>query len=240
MLEVTAHVRYGAVRRWTASPSSVAGGHDHRRPRRERRRQDDAAAHASPGWSARSAGAITLRRHATSRRRRVEDDRPARRRARARGRAASSRELTVEENLRLGGLWRARRAGAAPATRAEVYELFPPLAERADAAGRHPVRRRAPDARDRPRADGRARGCCCSTSRRSGWRRGSSRRSWRSLRELRDEHGLTVLLVEQNARSALSVADEAVVLNARAGRRRRGRPTQLAADEDLRHAYLGF
>ncbi len=35
-------------------------------------------------------------------------------------------ELTVEENLRLGGLWR-RREAAAPA---EIYELFPRLEER--------------------------------------------------------------------------------------------------------------
>jgi branched-chain amino acid transport system ATP-binding protein len=48
-----------------------------------------------------------------------------------------------------------------------------------------------------------------------------------------------VLLVEQNARSALSVADTGVVLNL-------GRvvvtddAARLAGDEDLRHAYLGF
>jgi branched-chain amino acid transport system ATP-binding protein len=60
-----------------------------------------------------------------------------------------------------------------------------------------------------------------------------------TLRRLRDEQGLTVVLVEQNARSALSVADRAVVLNL-------GRVVvaadarELAADEKLRHAYLGF
>ena len=59
------------------------------------------------------------------------------------------------------------------------------------------------------------------------------------LRELRDRQGLTVLLVEQNARSALSIADRGVVLNlgqvvaADAAAR-------LATAEDLRHAYLGF
>src|SRR6201995_6123802 len=35
-------------------------------------------------------------------------------------------ELTVQENLRLGGLW--RRSAAAPVS--EIYELFPRLAER--------------------------------------------------------------------------------------------------------------
>jgi branched-chain amino acid transport system ATP-binding protein len=59
------------------------------------------------------------------------------------------------------------------------------------------------------------------------------------LRRLRDDTGLTVLLVEQNARSALSVADRGIVLNL-------GRivaadePAALAADDALRHAYLGF
>ena len=48
-----------------------------------------------------------------------------------------------------------------------------------------------------------------------------------------------MLLVEQNARSALSIADRGVVLNlgqvvaADAAAR-------LATAEDLRHAYLGF
>ena len=43
-------------------------------------------------------------------------------------------ELTVEENLRLGGLWRRDRADARRALD-EVYELFPPLARRRRHAG---------------------------------------------------------------------------------------------------------
>jgi branched-chain amino acid transport system ATP-binding protein len=59
------------------------------------------------------------------------------------------------------------------------------------------------------------------------------------VRQLRDESGLTVLLVEQNARSALAIADQGIVLNlgkvvARAD------ATALAADEGLRRHYLGF
>jgi len=56
---------------------------------------------------------------------------------------------------------------------------------------------------------------------------------------LRDETGLTVVLVEQNARSALAISDHGVVLNV-------GRVVAtedaalLAADEALRRHYLGF
>jgi branched-chain amino acid transport system ATP-binding protein len=59
------------------------------------------------------------------------------------------------------------------------------------------------------------------------------------VRQLRDEAGLTVLLVEQNARSALSIADRGVVLSL-------GRvvaeadAAALAADVGLRRHYLGF
>ena len=59
------------------------------------------------------------------------------------------------------------------------------------------------------------------------------------IRRLRDEAGLTVLLVEQNARSALAIADRGIVLNL-------GRvvaaadAAALAADVALRQHYLGF
>ena len=59
------------------------------------------------------------------------------------------------------------------------------------------------------------------------------------LRELSRSASLTIILVEQNARSALSIAQSAVVLNL-------GRvvaadtASTLAADTNLRHHYLGF
>ena len=59
------------------------------------------------------------------------------------------------------------------------------------------------------------------------------------IRTLASERGLAVLLVEQNARSALSIADRGLVLNL--GRSVADEPAAtLAADEGLRHAYLGF
>jgi branched-chain amino acid transport system ATP-binding protein len=59
------------------------------------------------------------------------------------------------------------------------------------------------------------------------------------LKRLVAERGLAVLLIEQNARSALSVADDAVVLAL--GRVVAHEPAaQLATEEALRHAYLGF
>ena len=59
------------------------------------------------------------------------------------------------------------------------------------------------------------------------------------LRTLRDDIGLTVLLVEQNVRSALSIADQGVVMSL--GRVvARNDAAALRTDDDLRHAYLGF
>jgi branched-chain amino acid transport system ATP-binding protein len=59
------------------------------------------------------------------------------------------------------------------------------------------------------------------------------------IRRLADTLDLAVLLVEQNARSALSVANRGVVLNL--GRVVANEESHhLAADEGLRHAYLGF
>ena len=59
------------------------------------------------------------------------------------------------------------------------------------------------------------------------------------IKALVAERGLTVLLIEQNAKSALSVADEGIILQL--GKVvARGRAHQLLSEEGLRHAYLGF
>ena len=62
---------------------------------------------------------------------------------------------------------------------------------------------------------------------------------FRLVRDLVDRTGLAVLLVEQNAKSALAIADTGVVLNLGKVVTTDDAKT-LAADEGLRHAYLGF
>jgi branched-chain amino acid transport system ATP-binding protein len=143
-------------------------------------------------------------------------------------------ELTTEENLRLGGLWR----GANAAQLSEVYELFPVLEERRKelagslSGGERQMLSIGRALMARPRVlllDEPSLGLAPIVS----------ARIMQLIEQLASERGLAVLLVEQNARGALSVADRGIVLNL-------GRvvadeaATALAADEDLRHAYLGF
>jgi len=145
-------------------------------------------------------------------------------------------ELTVEENLRLGALW--RRGKDRTAALPDMYELFPPLAER-----RHRLAQTLSGGERQMLAIGRAlmaRPTCLLLDEPSlGLAPKVVSQLMALLREQRDRTGLTVLLVEQNARSALSVADRGVVLNlgrvvadAEAGK--------LSQDTTLRHAYLGF
>ncbi len=148
-------------------------------------------------------------------------------------------ELTVEENLRLGALGGGRRASAAELAR--VYELFPVLRERGHGLahvlsggerqmlviGRALLSRPKVLLLDEPSL---------------GLAPKIVTQIFDLLRGLVRDDGLTVVLVEQNARSALSIADSGVVLNLGRVVVREAAAT-LAADEDfhgLRHAYLGF
>jgi len=146
-------------------------------------------------------------------------------------------ELTVDENLRLGGLWRTDPGGRRRAL-AEAYELFPPLAARRHVAafslsggerqmlsvGRALVARARVLLLDEPSL-GLARLVLVQIMAR--------------IKALVTERELTVLLIEQNAKSALSVADQAMVLHL--GKVvAQGRAHQLLSEEGLRHAYLGF
>jgi branched-chain amino acid transport system ATP-binding protein len=146
-------------------------------------------------------------------------------------------ELTVQENLRLGALWRKDRSGMDDALR-EMYEMFPPLAERrlqpADtlSGGERQMLVVARALMARP-------SLLLLDEPSLGLAPRITAQIMATLRRLRETQQLTVVLVEQNARSALSVADEAVVLNL--GKVvAQGPAADLAADEKLRHAYLGF
>jgi branched-chain amino acid transport system ATP-binding protein len=143
-------------------------------------------------------------------------------------------ELTVEENLRLGGLWRGR--DAAPLS--DAYELFPPLRARrrtpasALSGGERQMLSIARALMGRPRV-------LLLDEPSLGLAPRVVTQIMALVRRLADQRGLAVLLVEQNARSALSIADHAIVLDL--GRIvAAGDPARLADDQELRHAYLGF
>lgn len=146
-------------------------------------------------------------------------------------------ELTVDENLRLGGLWRRDKPGLRQDLE-RMYAMFPPLAERrkreADtlSGGERQMLAVSRALMGRPRL-------LLLDEPSLGLAPRIAAQIMSVIRSLRDEQELTVLLVEQNARSALSIADEAVVLNV--GRVvASGTAGELADDADLRHAYLGF
>ena len=145
-------------------------------------------------------------------------------------------ELTVEENLRLGGLWRSDRRDRS--TFDEIMDLFPPLVERRTksastlsggerqmlAIGRALMARPKVLLLDEPSL---------------GLAPLITKQIFTLLRDLRDRTGLTVVLVEQNAAGALSVTDHGFVLNQ--GRVATEGPSEgLLADDRTRHAYLGF
>jgi branched-chain amino acid transport system ATP-binding protein len=146
-------------------------------------------------------------------------------------------ELTVEENLRVGGLWRHGQAGRAAAL-ADAYQRFPVLdaAKNRSAAtlsgGERQILVIARALMASPRV-------LLLDEPSLGLAPRIVAQVMNLIQRLRDESGLTVVLVEQNARSALAIADTGVVLNV-------GRVVAtedaavLAADEALRKHYLGF
>ena len=112
---------------------------------------------------------------------------------------------------------RSARTGAARATHGEarlarVHELFPILADRADAARRDAERRRAADARARPRPHVASRGSCSSTSRRSASPRSSSTTLFDAIGEIHAS-GVAILLVEQNVTRALAISERGYLLS---------------------------
>ena len=146
-------------------------------------------------------------------------------------------ELTVEENLRLATLWCLLRRERAQAV-ADTLELFPRLQglRRRQAStlsggerqmlvlGRALISRPRLLLLDEPSL---------------GLAPMVTAQLMGLLRDQTDGSDMTVVLVEQNARSALSVSHHAVILNL-------GQvvvsddAASVAADEQLRHHYLGF
>jgi branched-chain amino acid transport system ATP-binding protein len=146
-------------------------------------------------------------------------------------------ELTVGENLELGALWR-KDAKEAKMTKQTIIETFPRLGERlsqlADtlsggerqmlAIGRALMSKPELLLLDEPSL---------------GLAPLVIAQIFASIRDLTTRMGLTVVLVEQNAMSALEIADIGIVLNL-------GRVValnsaqQLIADPQVRAAYLGY
>ena len=146
-------------------------------------------------------------------------------------------ELTVKENLVLGGIWRSDKADTAQAIE-EVVGLFPRLGERmsqsADtlsggerqmlAIGRALVSRPKLLLLDEPSL---------------GLAPLVIEQIFQTIDQLRHKLGLTVVLVEQNAMSALEIADIGVIINL--GQVvATGEAKSLINDPALRAAYLGY
>ncbi len=146
-------------------------------------------------------------------------------------------QLSVEENLKLGGIWRRDKSDVARATE-EVFDLFPRLKERysqsADtlsggerqmlAIGRALISRPELLLLDEPSL---------------GLAPLVIDQIFHAIDALRHRLGLTVLLVEQNAMSALKIADTGIIINV-GSLVTQGSSSSLLSDADLRSAYLGY
>jgi branched-chain amino acid transport system ATP-binding protein len=146
-------------------------------------------------------------------------------------------ELTVKENLALGGLWRANKSELAESIE-EVVTLFPRLGERmsqrADtlsggerqmlAIGRAWVSKPSLLLLDEPSL---------------GLAPLVVEQIFATVSMLCRERGITIVLVEQNALGALSIADKGIIINLGVIVAQ-GDAKELIDDPALRSAYLGY
>lgn len=146
-------------------------------------------------------------------------------------------ELTVRENLLIGGLWRRDKSGTERAIN-EAVELFPRLGERMSqsantlsggerqmlAIGRALVSRPKLLFLDEPSL---------------GLAPLIIEQIFSAIKNLQKSMNLTVVLVEQNATSALEIADTGVILNL-GELVASGDAKELLSDPTLKSAYLGY
>jgi branched-chain amino acid transport system ATP-binding protein len=146
-------------------------------------------------------------------------------------------ELSVKENLILGGIWRSNKSDTSAAI-AEVVELFPVLGQRMNqsadslsggerqmlAIGRALVSRPKLLLLDEPSL---------------GLAPLVIEQIFATIDQLRRKLGLTVVLVEQNAMSALEIADIGIIINL-GEVVASGKASELIDDPALRAAYLGY
>ena len=146
-------------------------------------------------------------------------------------------ELSVRENLLIGGLWRRDKNGTERAIQ-EAVDLFPRLGERMTqsantlsggerqmlAIGRALVSRPKLLLLDEPSL---------------GLAPLVIEQIFATIDQLRRKLGLTVVLVEQNAMSALEIADIGIIINL-GEVVASGKANELIDDPALRAAYLGY
>lgn len=144
-------------------------------------------------------------------------------------------KLTVEENLVMGGY--ARPAAEAAASLDKVFELFPAVKEH-----RHRVSGYLSGGQQQMVAIGRALMAkpqlLLLDEPSLGLAPQIIGEIFSAIRRLRDEQGLTVLLVEQNAQLALSVANYGYIME-RGRVVLDGEPAKLLANDDVKEFYLG-
>ena len=152
------------------------------------------------------------------------------------GRGTFSR-MTIEENLQLGAMTRSDRAGIAADVN-RVYGYFPRLRERAHqqagtmsggeqqmlAIGRALMMRPKLMLLDEPSF---------------GLAPLMVDEVYASLRKLKEDEGVSMLLVEQNAAAALALADQAYLIET-GEIVMSGLACEIGRDENIRRAYLGY